>query len=183
LVALWNTVWSKANSPELFAWLNYQLQYHIDYSPRIIGHLESSDLEQIWQWDHRLKMSAQLEEMVIDSTLIMKHIFLLRTDDKDVVQRLIEWYNLRSATAKQVRKMLVDKHSRDTKALIGTSFEELYRMVNSLEVEVPDISLKPSPRAPSLLADTVKTEAQIVPKPRAQKLMSKLFKRTGKKCK
>ncbi|EKM49679.1 uncharacterized protein PHACADRAFT_265242 [Phanerochaete carnosa HHB-10118-sp] len=110
----------------------------------------------------------------------MKHIFLLRANDKDAVQRLIEWYNLRSTTAQHVRKMLVEKHNRDPKALIGLSFEELHVMANNLEVEVPDFTLKLTPPAPSVPMPASEVDAKMPSRPR-HTLVSKLFMRAGKK--
>ncbi|KAE9389436.1 hypothetical protein BT96DRAFT_1003247 [Gymnopus androsaceus JB14] len=73
LVEPWNTIWSYTHPQTLFAWLDYQLQRHIDYSPRILGHPDSHDLQEIWQWRRELQLSAQLEHMVIHLPFFLRY--------------------------------------------------------------------------------------------------------------
>lgn len=108
----------------------------------------------------------------------MQHIFLLRAKDKDVVERLIKWYVSQSATAKRVRKALVDKHSLNPHTLIGLDYEGLCNMINNLEIEVPDFS-EPSP----LIFPVAETEVPLVSLGHRQTIMAKLFKKAGKKRK
>lgn len=88
----------------------------------------------------------------------MRHIFLLRTREEDVVRRLMEWYTYHSTTAQHIRRALVEHHNRNPTAAVGQNFWRLADMVNDLIVEV--LELTPAPR---------------------RTFTSKLFKRKGKK--
>ncbi|EKM60411.1 uncharacterized protein PHACADRAFT_109866 [Phanerochaete carnosa HHB-10118-sp] len=153
MIDFWNIGCSSCN-PRAFALLDSQLHQHVDFSPRIVGHPKSQDLEHILQWNEQLRMCAQLEQLVIDSVIIMKHIFLLRTKDSDVVKRLIEWYDSQSTTAKRVREVLVDEHSRNPHAQTGLNPQKLIALVNTLDLEVPHIVLATADAEPSQMVSS-----------------------------
>ncbi|EKM49680.1 uncharacterized protein PHACADRAFT_179078 [Phanerochaete carnosa HHB-10118-sp] len=188
LLEPWNTVWSKEHDEQLFKHLDRRLQDRIDFSFRLIGHPESDDWLQIRRWNSpKLKFCAQLEQMVIDTVIIMKHIFLLHIEHLDVAERLIEWYDSRSATAQRVRQALVDVHNRNRTAIVGLSMHELYRMVNSLQFEAPDITLEsmlpaPPPLVPLPSVRPLVAEAETRRDSRLS-LVAKLFKKAEKQQK
>ncbi|KIP05299.1 hypothetical protein PHLGIDRAFT_53735, partial [Phlebiopsis gigantea 11061_1 CR5-6] len=91
-----------------------QLEKSIDKSPRIIGHSESIDKQEVLRWHPQLQQCAEREQIILDTVMIMKQIVLLRVEDTPTVQRIIAWYTHRSKTARQLRKTLVDRHRQDT---------------------------------------------------------------------
>lgn len=98
----------------------------------------------------------------------MKHIFLLRARDEDIVRRLMEWYTYHSTTAQHIRRTLFEYHNRNPTAVVGQNIWRLADIVNDLIVEVPDLNA----------AKPVATE--LTPSPR-RIFTSKLFKRKDKK--
>ncbi|GJE96834.1 GTPase domain-containing protein [Phanerochaete sordida] len=171
LIDLWNTKWSSQDSKS-FSWLNRQLQQHVDFSPRLIGHENSPDFNQVEQWNEQLRQCAALEEMVSDSVIIMRYIFLLSTKDQAQVQRLIEWYDGNSSVAKQLREALVSKHSQNPKNNVGLKPLDLITIVSGLTFEAPDIKVsaevKSGTRLPAASAEPQKG------------LFSKIFKKKDK---
>ena len=122
-----------------------------------------------------------VDSFLIDTVIIMRHISLVRARHEAVVKSLIDWYSSRSVTAKRIRKILVDAHNKDPKALVGMSYPELCNIINRTQVEVPDISLSREVPQPQPQAETV-NHAETSQQPR-QTIMTKLFKRHGKKHK
>ncbi|GJE91865.1 GTPase domain-containing protein [Phanerochaete sordida] len=144
MIDSWNTCWSSWKGDDSFTWLSKLLQKHVDLSPRLIGHDASPDRLQVQRWTRQLEMAARLEQTVLDSVMIMKHIVLLDAEhigERAVVERLARWYDGPCKTAVQVRALLMDRHNRNPHATTGLDPEGLYAIIRDLKTEVPDIDL------------------------------------------
>ena len=105
--------------------------------------------------------------------MVMKQIFLLRVEDAATVQRIIEWYTYRSKTAKQLRNILMERHRQNPSAVVGLRISDLAALAVRLTVEVPELNA----------AEPITSSFGDSPRHNRSHIVSKLFKRVGKKHK